>query len=96
METILVFNGNQPCLHIEKYTKISKDSPNYNKSFGLNRNRNPDNNWGQLTSTCTSYAKKVELTSELKQILIEDLAYAYGNSSELFTAKLKEFNLFLM
>lgn len=40
-----------------------------------------------------SYAKEVELTPELKQILLEDLAYAYGRNTNKFGQKLKEFYL---
>lgn len=82
MTKILVFYGNQPCLNIA------------GKS-GLNRDRNPDNGWDELRSTAIVAAKETELTSELKQILLEDIAYVYGNDSKQFTAKLKEFNLII-
>jgi len=80
MDKILVFYCNQPCL---------------DKLTGLNRDRNPDSNWHELRSTILTAAKEVELTPELKQILLEDIAYVYGNDSKKFTAKLKEFNLII-
>lgn len=78
MEKILVFNNSQPCLQIRD-------------GFGLNRDRNPDSDWNELRVTDVKYAKKTKLTQELKQILLEDLAYTYGKDSKLFREKLKEF-----
>ena len=80
MAKILVFYDNQPCL---------------DKSTGLNRDRNPDNGWTELRNTVLTQAKETELTPELKQVLLEDIAYVYGNNSKQFTAKLKEFNLII-
>lgn len=83
MKTILVFPGKQPCLGV-----IS----NLNGiPFGLNRDRNPDANWGELRKTRLDIAEEVELTPELKITLLEDLAYAFGNNTKEFNAKLKEF-----
>lgn len=81
MQKILVFNGNQPCLDIQS------------NSTGVNRDRNPDANWDELRATSLNYAKEVELTPELKLILLEDLAYFLGQKTTKFTEKLKEFNL---
>lgn len=58
---------------------------------GLSRDRNPDRDWPELRRTHLQYLK--EVTSKLKQVLIEDLAFAFGNNSEKFYQKLKEFNL---
>lgn len=78
MDEILVFYSNQPCLELINNT-------------GLNRDRNPDASWSQLRVTNIKIAKKIELTPELKQILLEDLAYVYGQDSMKFRKKLKEF-----
>ena len=63
--------------------------------MALNRNRDTDRTWGGLVkSSIVHYkVKEVELTSELKQTLLEDLAYTYGHDSKKFSEKLKEFNL---
>lgn len=92
MKTILVFNGNQPCLDIST-RDVPKNTPNYGKKFGLNRDRNPDTDWPELRNTSLECAKEVEFTDEIKQILLEDLAYIYGSNSSKFSVKLKEFNL---
>ncbi len=89
---ILVFYNNQPCLEISKMD-VPKGTPNYNKKFGLNRDRNPDRDWSELRNTSLENAKSVPLTNKLKQILLEDLAYAFGSDSSKFSHKLKEFNL---
>lgn len=92
-QKILVFCTNQPCLDITTLD-VPKDTPNYGKRFGLNRDRNPDRDWSELRNTSLEYAKEVELTPKLKQILIEDLAYTYGSNTSKFSDKMKEFNLF--
>lgn len=92
MTKILVFSNNQPCLNIT--TLHVKNTTNDGKKFGLNRDRCPDKDWSELRNTSLEHAKEVELTKELKQILIEDLAYAYGSNTSLFSSKMKEFNLF--
>ena len=87
---IFVFNQNQPCLEIR--TEKTK-GPNFGIKYGINRDRYPDSGWGEIRSSRLSNATEVELTDELKVILLEDLAYGYGYDSELFNKKLKEFNL---
>ena len=91
MKKIKVFSGNQPCLDIT--TSNMTVGPNVGRQYGLNRDRNPDRDWPELRNTIMDNAKDADLTSELKQILIEDLAYAYGSDSIKFRAKMKEFNL---
>lgn len=73
---IYVINGNQPCLEIKESDKI----------YCYNRDRNPDNDWNEIRLTLMSEknCKFVELTDELKQILIEDLAYFIGKDSNQF------------
>lgn len=63
--------------------------------FGLNRDRTPDSGWGELRSTNMELGSisEVELTEELLYILIEDLAYAYGQDSYKFRIKLMEFKI---
>jgi hypothetical protein len=80
MKKILVFGHNQPCLDVRG-------------NMGLNRDRNPDRDWSELRDTTLLYAKEVEMTNELKQILLEDLAYTYGSVTDKFASKLKEFGL---
>lgn len=92
-QKILVFYTNQPCLDITTLD-VAEDTPNYGRGYGLNRDRNPDIDWTELRNTSLKDAKQVDLIPELKQILIEDLAYAYGNNTALFSSKMKEFNLF--
>lgn len=83
MKTILVFPGNHPCLDV----KIASNGLIY----GLNRDRTPDSSWGELRKTILDIAEEAELTPELKLTLLEDLAYAFGNNTKEFNAKLKEF-----
>jgi hypothetical protein len=88
---ILVFYGNQPCLDI---TTCDVEGPNFNVKYGVNRDRNPDRDWSELRkSRISTNTKEVEMTPELKIILLEDLAYTYGQDSKKFNAKLKEFKL---
>ena len=62
--------------------------------FGLARARN-------VGSTGNLYWKRINnvtivrrlLDSHIKRILLEDLAYAYGNQPSRFTEKLNQFNL---
>lgn len=61
--------------------------------FGLNRDRNPDSGWNELSISTMERAKEVELTDELKVTLLEDLAFAYGQNSKKFSEKLREFKL---
>lgn len=85
---MLVFYGNQPCLDIEV---CQTPGPNFNRKYGLNRDRNPDRDWSELRNTDLSIAKVVKDTPELRQILLEDLAYTYGRDTKKFSEKLKEF-----
>lgn len=78
MKTIQVFSKNQPCLDIVG-------------EYGINRDRNPDSGWGQLRKTFIDYSEEVELTDKLRVILLEDLAYVYGENTEKFNQKLREF-----
>lgn len=63
--------------------------------FGLIRDRQPDNGWGELqrVNIRSPTIKETELTNELKMILLEDLAYAFGQDSKKFTDKLKDFKI---
>jgi len=87
---IKVTGQNQPILEISDGTSAGKTV-----DFGLYRDRFPDRDWGQLNRTNMQLTeiKEVELTAELKEILIGDLAYCYGTDTKKFISKLKEFNL---
>lgn len=63
--------------------------------FGLVRDRNPDRDWGELSKVNMEMCRieEVELTKQLKTTLLEDLAYAFGNNTEKFNQKLKEYDL---
>lgn len=80
------FINNQPIIDIDS------------RKFGLNRDRNPDFGWNELRwSNLEEHNVQeidISLTMNLdyKIILIEDLAFAYGQSSR-FKQKLIEFNL---
>ena len=87
---MLVFYGNQPCLDLEV---CKTPGPNFNKSYGLNRDRQPDSGWSELRRTDCTVGRFVKETPELRLILLEDLAYAFGSNTEKFKEKLKEFNL---
>ena len=90
MKTIKTFYGNQPVIH----TKIDDSlGLNFSKEYGLNRDRHPDRDWGEWRFTSMEDAKDTELTLELLQILIEDLAHYYGENSKKFSEKLKEFGI---
>lgn len=85
---LVKFNYNQPILHIN------------NEGFGLNRDRNPDRDWGQLRNTRIEGNKNIkEIDISLpenyyyKLTLIEDIAYAYGLDSVKFINKMIEFKL---
>lgn len=69
---IKVFYRIEPCLKEDN-------------GFGLHRDRTPDAGWGELRNTIISEAKEVEMTPELKKILIEDVAYWTGSNSEKFS-----------
>jgi hypothetical protein len=89
---ITVFYGNQPMLNCTTY---EQEGPNKGRKYGLNRDRCPDRDHGQLHNTALDcdYCKEVELTPELRITLLEDLAYAYGSNTVKFRAKLIEFGL---
>lgn len=80
-------NNKKPILHID------------DDGFGLNRDRNPDNGWGQLVRTRLDSTKitnidiSLVMNIEYKIILLEDLAYVYGNNTNQFRNKLIEFGL---
>lgn len=90
MKTIKTFYNIQPVLDI----RVEKTpGPNFGKEYGLNRDRCPDRDWGEYRSTSMDLTKDTELTPELLQILVEDLANYYGENSKLFSEKLKEFGI---
>ena len=82
--------GIQPILDIQDGISAGKTVP-----FGLNRDRTPDNGWSELRSTnmASDTIKEVPLDAKMKLILLQDLAYAYGQDSEKFAAKLVKFGL---
>jgi hypothetical protein len=69
---IIVFHGNQPCIET-KYDEVQK------VDFGLNRNRQPDGEWGEFrwTRLDKKYYKEVPLTPKLRKILTEDICEYY-------------------
>lgn len=85
MKTIwTAWNGTEPILDIDE------------EGFALYRDRDPDAGWGPLRRSKMSkndHIIQVELTPELKQTLLEDIAFTYGKDSKKFTAKMQEFNL---
>lgn len=88
---ILVFHDVEPVLDIKIEETIGL---NIGKKYGLHRDRTPDTDWNELRlSYIDKRCKEVELTTELKTILLEDLAYTYGSDSKKFNLKLKEFEL---
>ena len=95
MKKVFVFHHNQVALDIIVESGSHQSSSNHKVQFGLNRDRQPDSSWNELRNTRLDQAVELELTPELKQVLLEDLAYAYGQDSEKFTEKLKEFKLIL-
>ena len=70
---------------------------------GLNRDRSPDSGWSELRNSNLenpSVKEKIEMidisleeNKEYRRILIEDIAYTYGNDTNKFRSKLKEFGL---
>lgn len=89
MKTIKTFYGNQPVINIRKET----EGVNFGKEFGLNRDRLSDANWSEWRITNMNQSRDTELTPELLQILVEDLANYYGENSKRFSEKLKEFGI---
>ena len=81
---MLVFYGIEPVLDIT----IQEDG----RKFGLHRDRNPDSGWSELRhSHMNERCKEIPDTPELRQILLEDLAYTFGKNSVDFKTKLKEY-----
>ena len=74
---------NQPLLELRGDTKGTE--------WGVTRDRFPDNSWDELRETHISKFKDVEETPKLRQILLEDLAFAFGHNSQKFSEKLVEF-----
>jgi hypothetical protein len=88
---ILVIYGKEPILNIQIE---QSEGPNKGNKYGLHRDRNPDRDWSELRSSLINdRCKEVELTLALKIILLEDLAYTYGQDTKKFNAKLREFQL---
>ena len=85
---MLVFYGNQPVLEIKTETQ---SGANFGNKYGLNRDRLPDSGWGELQWTILTEAEELEETPKLRQLLLEELAYAYGNNTNKFREKLIEF-----
>lgn len=85
---IFIFYSNEPVLDISHEQR--SDGTTYH--LGLHRDRLPDADWSELRRTIITNAKEVEMTEELKTILLEDLAFTYGDDTKKFNAKLKEFN----
>lgn len=69
------------------------DTKNENgRLFGLHRDRQPDAGWGELRWTfIDERVKEVDLTSELRKILIEDICVSFPDHK--IYNKLKEFDL---
>lgn len=87
-KTIKVIHGNQPVLEI-KCDHSTMNEPEY-----LNRDRNPDAGWNELRWTRSlKCIKEIEMTPELRQILFEDLAFAFGHDSKKLAERMKHFNL---
>ena len=83
---ILTFHGNQPCIEVQDGI-----SGGENTKFGLNRDRCPDTDWSEFRRTRLDTAKEVDLTEELKKILIEDICEYYKGDKAY--SKLLEFDL---
>jgi hypothetical protein len=84
---IKVLYGIEPILEIKHDEDLRGD-------FGLHRDRNPDAGWGEYRWSRLDIEDKklaeVDMTPELKQILIEDICKRYHGKAYL---KLKEFDL---
>ena len=81
---IKVIYGIEPILEITKETSGIE--------FGLHRDRQPDAGWGELRKTkMDGRITEVDLTPELRRILIEDICYSFKEKDAY--NKLKEFNL---
>ncbi len=87
--TIKVIYENEPILEIKENMSAGKMVP-----FGLHRDRMPDAGWDEFRWSNMEGSvkiKEVELTEELKKILIEDIC-SYYRGTECYN-KLKEFDL---
>lgn len=80
MRKIKVFYRTEPCLKIKG-------------GVGLHRDRTPDSGWNEWRQTTIDLMEEVDLTPELAQILIEDIAHYYGHDSKRFTEVMNEFKL---
>ena len=91
MNTIKTYYG-QPILEIVKGISAGKEV-----DFGVTRDRQPDNGWGEMhkinLELSAEKIKETELNEHIKMKLLGDLAYAYGQNTNKFEQKLKEFNL---
>lgn len=84
---ILVFFNNQPVIEVE-YNKVQE------AWFGINRDRDPDSGWGEFRRSRIEKDNRcewVDLTPELKRILVEDIC-EYCTNKKVYL-KLKEFDL---
>ena len=81
---VKVFYANEPVLEVKTETN--------GKLYGLHRDRNPDAGWGELRwSLMDERVKEVELTPELRKILVEDICTSFPDHRVY--DKLKEFDL---
>ena len=91
MKTIKTYYG-QPILDVEKGISAGEEV-----DFGVFRDRQPDRDWGELQRVnlihCSDKIEEQELTEDLRIKLLGDLAYTYGNDSNKFEQKVKEFGL---
>jgi hypothetical protein len=91
MKTIKTYNG-QPILEVVKGISAGKEV-----DFGVTRDRQPDNGWGQMHKVNLELSaekiKETKITEHIKIKLLGDLAYAYGRNTNKFEQKLKEFEL---
>jgi hypothetical protein len=80
---IRVFYGIEPIIE----TKVENG-----REFGLHRDRQPDAGWGEMRWTfIDERVKEVELTPELRKILVEDICVSMPDHKVY--GKLKEFDL---
>lgn len=83
---VLVNNSNQPIINTEL------DS---GQTYGINRDRSPDANWSEWrkTNITSNSISEVEVTPELKIIMIQDISDLYHSKPDLLIDKLNEFHL---
>lgn len=91
MKTIKTYYG-QPILDIAEGISAGEKV-----KFGVFRDRSPDSSWGELHQVnlvhCSDKIEEKPLTENLRIRLLSDLAYAYGDITDRFEQKLKEFGL---